>query len=409
MPTTDFSLASLLTLRRILVALAAILFATPQGRWLAYRYTSLLNWVIAANLPRSSLFNTLYFAQNLPGPLLRFTIEILAYPRPKHDPWYKPVRGNDWKGVWIAEGVGKVQDVGAWTQGVRQETDVVIFYAHGGGYTSGHAAMFMDSWILWIEELKKHGLNAKILSLEYGLAPMNKYPSQLQESLRAYKYLIEDLKIDPSKIILGGDSAGANLMSATLLALHRRRFDTALPMPRGALLAHPWMTLDLSSSSHTRNQSLDYIHLGSLVKNRLNWLPADQQSLEYLRSDPYVAPVYAPKDTFVEFPHMFVAIGQWEVFYDDQVEFVSRLRADGVDVVVKEAEEMPHLWLLIPEVVGGDLKVWKEGWAKVAEWTAQVVRGERDEDGEEAGDGLEGSRSWEKIGMSGSILHARLG
>lgn len=38
-----------------------------------------------------------------------------------------------------------------------------------------------------------------------GLAPHNKYPSQLQESLRAYKYLIEDIKVDFSKIIFGTD------------------------------------------------------------------------------------------------------------------------------------------------------------------------------------------------------------
>lgn len=79
-------------------------------------------------------------------------------------------------------------------------------------------AFFLDA----IKSLKKdHGVAASVFFLDYRLAPEYKYPSQLIETLAGYHYLVNSLGIPESKIVLGGDSAGANLASAFLLHLAR--------------------------------------------------------------------------------------------------------------------------------------------------------------------------------------------
>ena len=85
---------------------------------------------------------------------------------------------------------------------------------------------FLDA----INSLKKeHGVAASVFFLDYRLAPEYKYPSQLIETLAGYHYLVNSLGISESKIVLGGDSAGANLASAFLL--HLARPNPAIKVP----------------------------------------------------------------------------------------------------------------------------------------------------------------------------------
>lgn len=133
-----------------------------------------------------------------------------------------------------------------------------------------------------------------------------------------------------------------------------------------------------------------------LETNRRNWLAPDQRSLEYMRSDPYVAPLYAPAGTFSHFPPSFVSWGDRELFYDDIVEFVSKLRADGVNVEEMEGSDMPHIWLVVPEITTSP-RIWKKSWEKVANWTVEVLEGKRDKKHGSEEEGMEMSRTWEKI------------
>lgn len=134
----------------------------------AYRFAAYLNWSISASLPRTSLFVALKSIQELPDFLLKPAMVFITYPRPKHDPWHQAIQGDGWKGFWIAEGVGKVGNLKAWELTAREQADLVILYAHGGGYNSGHGTMFMDGWLQYLLELKEKGLKARILSLDYG-------------------------------------------------------------------------------------------------------------------------------------------------------------------------------------------------------------------------------------------------
>ena len=88
----------------------------------------------------------------------------------------------------------------------------VVFMLHGGGYITGNAEMERSA------TFRLAGIaDARVFAVDYRLAPQAPFPAALIDAVVAYKYLIEPppgalhSAIDPSKLIIAGDSAGAFL------------------------------------------------------------------------------------------------------------------------------------------------------------------------------------------------------
>ena len=88
---------------------------------------------------------------------------------------------------------------------------VRLIVSTGGGYNLGYARQAFPQFFDLYKKLETASLPISIISLEYSLAPAAKYPAQLKEASAAYSHLINALNISPNNIIVGGDSAGANL------------------------------------------------------------------------------------------------------------------------------------------------------------------------------------------------------
>ena len=89
----------------------------------------------------------------------------------------------------------------------------VILYFHGGVYVIGSA----DSSAPLVADLARR-TNAKVISVDYRLAPENPYPAAVEDATAAYDGLLS-LGMDPSNIAISGESAGACLTAAVLLTL----------------------------------------------------------------------------------------------------------------------------------------------------------------------------------------------
>jgi acetyl esterase len=92
-----------------------------------------------------------------------------------------------------------------------------LLYLHGGGFVVGSLATHDR---LSRELAERLGL--RVLSLEYALAPEHPYPHGLDDCVDAARWLpahSPQLAIDPARLLIGGDSAGATLSAATLLRL----------------------------------------------------------------------------------------------------------------------------------------------------------------------------------------------
>lgn len=104
-----------------------------------------------------------------------------------------------------------------------------ILYFHGGGYVFGSPETALS---LTGNLVAKTGFRA--FSLEYRLAPEHPFPAAIEDTLSAYRALLDSGE-DPSSIVFAGDSAGGGLTVTTCLAAR----DADLPMPAAIVAFSP--------------------------------------------------------------------------------------------------------------------------------------------------------------------------
>ena len=129
-----------------------------------------------------------------------------------------------------------------------QNSDVIIFYLHGGGYNTSQPATYLLFLLRLAEAILAQGLSVSIFALDYHLAPEYPYPTQLREARAAYSYLLHELEISPSKIVVAGDSAGGHLALSLLVNLYQQpateaRVRSVEAKPGGLVLMSPWLSL----------------------------------------------------------------------------------------------------------------------------------------------------------------------
>ncbi|EGG04483.1 arylacetamide deacetylase [Melampsora larici-populina 98AG31] len=146
-----------------------------------------------------------------------------------------------------------------------------MLYIHGGAYYFG--SVNTHRYSIWRYARKMGG---RAFAVNYRLAPQYPFPCALVDCLAAYLYLIrpppeaKHRPVDPSKLIIAGDSAGGGL-SLALLTLIR---DCGLPAPAGAVLISPWVDLTHSFPSVMENTKTDIIPpYGFMHQPSILWPP----------------------------------------------------------------------------------------------------------------------------------------
>ena len=117
-------------------------------------------------------------------------------------------------------------------------TGRVILQLHGGGYIGPMKNIYRRFAVKYSEL----GLGADVLTPDYRVAPEHPFPAALEDAVYAYKWLLNEKKYDPSRIVVAGDSAGGGL--ALALCLYAK--DHALPLPAGIITMSPWTDVTLS-------------------------------------------------------------------------------------------------------------------------------------------------------------------
>ncbi|WP_235511766.1 alpha/beta hydrolase [Sphingomonas sp. Leaf23] len=171
----------------------------------------------------------------------------------------------------------------------------------------------------------QHG--AVCYGVDYRMPPEHPYPAALDDALAAYRYVLE--RHLPSRIIVGGRSAGGNIAAAMLL----RGRDEGLPMPAGLILLSPEVDLTESGDSFEVNQMVDVVLPGSLMRN--NQLYAGSADL----SHPYLSPLFGD---LTGFPPTFLQSGTRDLFLSNAVRMHRALRRADVKAELHVFEAMPH-------------------------------------------------------------------
>jgi len=258
---------------------------------------------------------------------------------------YQQVSGNNFSGHWICKGCpGKPTKASA--------ADLVIYYLHGGAYQIGHPASAIAPFLRIAELADTQGISVAVFALDYSLTPEAQYPTQVNQAEAAYRYLLNDQHIDPVKLAIVGDSAGAHLMLNLLSVLAEEK---ALSKPgAGAFLIAPWIDIRCANDgSYVRNKDNDYLLRDRLIKAGEQVMPRKHDATA---SHIINFSLPRPKQSWADIlpSKVWVGIGSNDVLLDDAVAFVKQAKAAGVDVELDIDEGKVHDWQIVEDIFDTD-------------------------------------------------------
>src|SRR6266511_1263368 len=115
----------------------------------------------------------------------------------------------------------------------------IVLYFHGGVYVVGDAFLAAD-----LASQVGRRTRAKVISVDYRLAPEHPYPAAVDDALAAYEALLRG-GTAPSDIAFAGESAGGGLAIALLVSAR----DHGLPLPAAAYVMSPYVDLTLAGTT----------------------------------------------------------------------------------------------------------------------------------------------------------------
>ena len=210
--------------------------------------------------------------------------------------------------------------------------DKVIFYIHGGGYVSGSCSDHRAQ----VAKIVK-GSQTGALLFEYRLAPEHSYPAALNDTLAAYRWLLSQ-GFSSSEIVIVGDSAGAGLGLAALLALR----DQGIPLPAAAVVIAPMTDLKLTGESHRTRAKVCLSPPGMAV------VCSKYYAGDHDPADPYISPLYGDLHGL---PPLLIYVGDYDTLLDDSTRFAAKAADAGVDVTLRVGEKMVHCYPLLAPLI----------------------------------------------------------
>ncbi len=204
-----------------------------------------------------------------------------------------------------------------------------LVYFHGGGWVLGS----IDSVDAICRSLASHA-GCVVISVDYRLAPEHKFPAAAEDSYAATRWVAANaaaLGVDPTRLAIGGDSAGGNLTA--VVALMAR--DRGGPALRLQLLIYP-VTDSVFDTPSYRDNATDYL----LTKSAMQWFWDLYTRDAADRINPYAAPLRA--SSLHGLPPALVITAEYDPLRDEGEAYAARLRAAGVPTELSRYHGMIH-------------------------------------------------------------------
>ena len=205
----------------------------------------------------------------------------------------------------------------------------VLVYFHGGGWVIGSVDTIDPPC-----RALANAAGCVIVSIDYRLAPEDKFPAAPEDCYAATRWVAEyaaGISADPSRMAVGGDSAGGNL--AAVVALMAR--DRGGPPLAYQLLVYPVTNYDFSTASYEENGE-GYL----LTKNAMVWFWDHYLRTEEDGAHPYASPLRAPD--LRGLPPALVITAEFDPLRDEGEAYARRLQEAGVPVALKRSDGMIH-------------------------------------------------------------------
>src|SRR3954453_1728515 len=202
----------------------------------------------------------------------------------------------------------------------------VVLYFHGGVYVIGDAFLAAE-----LASQVGRRTQARVISVDYRLAPEHPYPAAVDDALAAYQALL-DSGIAPSDIAFAGESAGGGLAIATLVNVR----DHGLPLPATALVMSPYADLTLAGTTMETKREVDPLLSRELLQPRVADYTAGQDAALAL-----ISPVFADLSGL---PPLIIQAGSHEVLLDDAVRLAQQAATADVNVTLEITPRVPHVF-----------------------------------------------------------------
>jgi len=202
--------------------------------------------------------------------------------------------------------------------GLRSKPSPALVFVHGGGWTIGS----IDDYDNSIRRVANSS-GLLVAAMDYRLAPENPFPAGLNDVIATVKWIKENgesIGIDPNRIALGGDSAGANLALAGAIALRNEGQGDAL---RALYLLYGLYTPDKNTESMRLFGNGEY----GITKTQFQWV----MNLTFQRPEDWRNPLAFPilDNLTGRLPPMYIAAMGLDPLRDDSILLAEKLRLAG--------------------------------------------------------------------------------
>ncbi len=199
------------------------------------------------------------------------------------------------------------------------EKSPTIIYFHPGGWVIGD----LNTGHSYCTELCSRAA-ATVVSIDYRLAPENKFPAAVEDAMTAYEWVLENasrLGGDEKKVIVAGESAGANLAAVICQqAMHHR-------------LQQPLCQFLISPVTDCKNRGLSYQDYSSafpLTSETMEWFIRSYLSCDAEALDERASPLLA--DNLEGLATAIIVTTGFDPLLDEGTAYADRLRSAGVSV-----------------------------------------------------------------------------
>lgn len=214
----------------------------------------------------------------------------------------------------------------------------VIVYFHGGGFVIASTKVYEAS----VRGLA-NGAKAIVVSVDYHLAPENKYPIQAEEAYAAYTWVLKhtlEINGDAKRVAVAGESAGGNL--ATVVSLMARDKKETLPVHQ--LLVYPVVDNNMRNTSYIKHAKAK-----PLDRPMMEWFFKHYVSNKSDAENSYALPNKAK--SLKGLPPTTLITAEIDPLYSEGKAFAERLKSENVPVAYQHYEGVTHEFFGMAAVV----------------------------------------------------------
>ncbi|KAG3180916.1 hypothetical protein PC128_g15360 [Phytophthora cactorum] len=246
---------------------------------------------------------------------------------------------------------------------------VVLFY-HGGGYAVLSPRMYIPFCCELLSAIK-HELRSQVSDKDitvdvfmanYHKTPEYSFPTPVEDAVAMYEYLLQHEKLEPSQIILVGDSAGGGLVLSTLLRVRdgKSSWRPTLSLPLAAIVACPLADL---TGDEDKNKAPNCVLSPSIIAASIEtYRPSGKSPHQWADASPVHCDLRG-------LPPILLQAASFDYLFTHSVRLAAKAKADGVtNWEIDIHDEVTHVFMVFPAFV---LPYARVGIQKMAQYAAK--------------------------------------